>query len=309
VSGRVALARPVTQRPKSRQPGHTDQPGQAGQFGGGAIGNTPVQRLGRRLQALTPDHPQRYAVTQLSAESDPGPEWLRIAGVVPAMLSRAGAHLSLSPAVAGARMAGTLGYAVAGRLAVALAVTGQAFDVGPDSLMVQLDGDGLIERIGVRSPVLMVSAADPSIGPGPYPITRLADFAAVIAWSAARAWTTLGPLVDELHETVRYGRVPMWNLVGDAVLGPTTIVPRLAGGDQRAGRATGSAFLDALVEQGAPIRRRGTLRPPPTAEIPTSRMVATELLTTEVLTPVRGSCCLHFRQTQEMCASCPLAES
>lgn len=305
MSGRVALARAVTQRPRSRQLGQADQPGQASRPGarpGDAVtGNSPVQRLGRRLQALTPDHPQRYAVTDLSAESDRDPEWLPIAGVVPAMLSHAGEHLSLSPAVAGARMAGTLGYAVAGRLAVALAVTGQAFDVGPDSLMVRLDGDGLIERIGVRSPVLAVSAADPSIGPGPHPITRFADFGAVIAWSAARAWTTLGPLIDELHETLRYGRVPMWNLVGDAVLGPATIAPRLAGRDQRTGRATGSALLDALVEQGAPIRRRGTLRESPTPELPTSWVV-----TPEVLTPVRGSCCLHFRQTQEMCASCPL---
>jgi hypothetical protein len=243
------------------------------------------------LQALAPDHPQRYAVTNLSGGSGPNADWLPIAGILPTMVACAGEHLSFSPAVAGARMAGTLGYAVAGRLAVAIAVTGQAYDVGPDSLMVRLDGAGLVERIGVRNPVLVAAAADSSVGPRPGPVTRLADLDAVIRWAADRAWTTLEPLINELHEMTRYGRMPMWNLVADSVLGPATVAPRLAGRDQRAGRAAGSAFLDALVGSGAPIHRRGTLREQPTAE---------------VLTPVRGSCCLHFRQTQEKCASCPL---
>ena len=39
---------------------------------------------------------------------------------------------------------GALAAPVAGRLAVALAVAGQAYDVGPDSLMVRLDDQGLV---------------------------------------------------------------------------------------------------------------------------------------------------------------------
>jgi len=286
VPGPVVMTSRAAPRPRptgSRPGAGTPEPGR--------VGLGPVGRLGRRLQALAPDHPQRYAVTDLSGGSGPNADWLPMAGLLPTMVACAGEHLSVSPAVAGARMAGTLGYAVAGRLAVAIAVTGQAYDVGPDSLMVRLDDAGLVERIGVRNPALVAAAADSSVGPGPGPVTRLADLGAVIRWAADRAWTTLDPLINELHELTRYGRMPMWNLVADSVLGPATVAPRLADRDQLAGRAAGSAFLDALVDSGAPIHRRGTLRAQPAAE---------------VLTPVRGSCCLHFRQTQEKCASCPL---
>jgi FhuF-like iron-sulfur protein len=237
------------------------------------------------------------------------------------MVACAGDHLAFSPAVAGARMIGSLGYAVAGRLSVALAVTGRAYDVGPDSLAVRLDEDGLIEQVGVRSPVLAVAAAQsPDELPG---LIRLAEPSDVIAWAADRAWTTLDPLIDELHELTRYGRVPMWNLVADAVLGPATVAPRRAGLDQLTGRAIGSAFLDALVERGAPIHRRGTVRsadspsdlpvpgsadtpgpPNPLGSLPTPGSAETVELTV-----VRGSCCLYFRQSQEKCASCPLLAS
>ena len=286
--GPVVMTSPAAPRPR---PGGGPRPQPVTPVGpvgpAGPVG--PVERLGRRLKALTPDHPQRYAVTDLSGSASLDPGWHPAIDVLPAMVACAGEHLSVSPAVAGARMAGSLGYAVAGRLAVAIAVTGQAYDVGPGSLMVRLDDGGLIERIGVRGAVLTASAADPSLGPGP--VTRLADLPAVISWAADRAWATLNPLIDELHELTRYGRIPMWNLVADSVLGPATVAPRLAGRDQRAGRAAGSAFLDALVDLGAPIHRRGFLREPSPLG---------------VLTPVRGSCCLHFRQTQEKCASCPL---
>jgi hypothetical protein len=281
VPGPAVMTSPAAPRPR---PGGGPRPPAAVRTG-------PVERLGRRLQALTPDHPQRYAVTDLSGASALDPGWHAAIDALPAMVACAGEHLSVSPAVAGARMAGSLGYAVAGRLAVAIAVTGQAYDVGPGSLMVRLDDGGLIERIGVLEPGLVVSAADASFGPGPGPVTRLADLAAVIAWAADRAWATLNPLIDEVHEMTRYGRIPMWNLVADSVLGPATVAPRLAGRDQRAGRAAGSRFLDALVDRGAPVHRRGTLGEP---------------IALDVLTPVRGSCCLHFRQTQEKCASCPL---
>jgi hypothetical protein len=293
VPGPVAVTRPAPARPRPGL-GSESVEAQVGPWVGSAdpvrTGISRVDRLGRRLRALVPDHPQRYAVTDLSGRSAVEHGWIRAAHALPSMVAGAGDHLRVSPAVAGARMAGTLGYAAAGRLAVAIAVTGQAYDVGPQSLMVRLDDSGLVERIGVRNPVLVTAAADASVGPGPDPVTRLADLDAVIVWAADRAWATLAPLIEELHEVTRYGRVPMWNLVADSVLGPATIAPWLAGRDQRAGRAAGSAFLDALVARGAPIHRRGTLR----------------RSTLDGLTPVRGSCCLHFRQTQEKCASCPL---
>ena len=282
MSGPVVLTSRATPRPR---------PGSAANPGPTRI--SAVDRLGLRLRALTPATPHTYSVVDLSAEAFTGSAarsgWLPVTEALPAMLAGAGEHLCVSPAVTGARLIGSLGYAAAGRLAVALSVTGQAYDTGPGSLAVRLDDAGLIERIGVRDPTVAIPASEAT--PGLAPVIRLRDRAAVIAWAADRAWATLDPLIDELHAATRYGRVPMWNLVADSVLGPATVAPRLAGLDQRAGRATGWAFLDALVDRGAPIHRRGTLRPSPEPDL---------------LTPVRGSCCLVFRQSKEKCDSCPL---
>jgi hypothetical protein len=282
VSGPVLMTSRATPRPR---PGSVTNPA--------PTRISAVDRLGRRLRALTPATPHSYSVTDLSAEvgagSTDGPAWIPVTEALEAMLAGAGEHLSASPAVTGARVIGSLGYAAAGRLAVALSVTGQAYDTGPDSLAVRLDDAGLIERIGVHSPTVAIPASEAT--PGLAPVIRLRDRAAVIGWAAERAWTTLDPLITELHRATRYGRVPMWNLVADSVLGPATVAPRLAGLDQRAGRATGNAFLDALVDLGAPIHRRGTLRPSSGPDL---------------LIPVRGSCCLVFRQSREKCESCPL---
>jgi len=279
VPGPVALTRLAAPRQSPAPPPSRPVPGTAG------VG--PVERLGRRLQALAPEDPQRYAVCALSAGTLRDPGWQPVTGVLPAMLGGSGDHLRVSPAVAGARIAGSLGYAVAGRLAVALAVSGQAYDAGPDSLMVHLDDEGLIDRVGVRNPVVVTAAA---IAPWPGPVARFVDLAAVIAWAADRTLTTLAPLIDELQARTHYGRMPMWNLVADAVLSPVTLAPQPPGTDPGAGRAAGSAFLDALVDRGAPISRRGTLRPSGTGEP----------------IPVRGSCCLYYRQDQPKCDSCPL---
>jgi ferric iron reductase protein FhuF len=121
----------------------------------------------------------------------------------------------------------------------------------------------------------------------------LPELTELIAWAAERAWSTLDPLIEELHTVTRYGRTPMWNLVADAILGPATLAPAAAGMDQRAGRAVGTALIDALIVSGAPIRRRGTAHP----QWDGGRLT---------LAPVRGSCCLYFRQNQELCESCPL---
>jgi hypothetical protein len=230
--------------------------------------------------------------------------------VIAAMRSGDGEHLTISPAVAGARMAGSLGWAAAGRLGVAMAVTGQAYDVGPASLLLHLDDAGLVERIAVRGRALAVLPDNPHAARATAgratagratagratDVHVLPDLAALSGWAAARIVATLVPLIDELHRVTRFGRVPMWNLVADAVLGPATTVPRSAGLDQGAGREVGFALIDAMVAAGAPIRRVGTLRQPSADS-------------SGILEPVRGSCCLYFRQAQPKCATCPLINS
>jgi hypothetical protein len=238
------------------------------------------------LTTLSPEYPQAYGV------SDPGPDpvapdWVPVSDVVAAMISGKGPHLGISPAVAGARLAGSLGYAVAGRPAVALAAAGRMYDTGPESLMMRLDDEGLVERIGVRNRVLAVTEDDPVAGRDE--VLVLPDRPALIRWAAPGIWTALDRLIDEVHERTRYGRIPMWNLVADSVLGPAAAAAASAGLDHRVGYASGQALLDALVELGAPIHRRGSLLEPPG-----------ELLT------MRGSCCLYFRQDEEKCGTCPL---
>ena len=261
----------------------------------------PIRLLAARLRALTPGDPHRYGVSEfrssIPAQPEPDRGW-KPASAVPALIeimrSGSGKHLTISPALAGATMSGNLGYAAVGRLAVALSVAGQAYDTGPDSLMLRLTGEGLVEQIAVRRPILAVLPDDPLAGRPRVEV--LPDRAALIGWAAARAWATLAPLLEELHRTTRYGLVPMWNQVADSVLGPATVAPRLAGLDrpeQWSGRAVGTALINGLIARGAPIRRHGTVR----EELIDDRLA---------LAPVRGSCCLKFRQTQERCASCPL---
>jgi hypothetical protein len=274
--------------------------------------SSPVEQLSRRLRALSPDDPDRYGV-QGPVAAARGPvspstgsipvqypgapgelptDWLPVAdpvAVIAEMCARKGEHLSISPAVAGARIAGSLGWAAAGRPAVALAVTGQVYDTGPASLLVRLTAAGLVERIAVRSPlVAALAGARPAAGVQVQP-----DLAALTGWAAERIHATLAPLIAELHRVTRYRLAPMWDQVADAVLGPATVAAGLAGLDQRAGRASGLALIGALIEAGAPIRRIGTVR----------ELVVEGQLD---LQPVRGSCCLSYRQDQKLCASCPL---
>ena len=210
------------------------------------------------------------------------------------MLSSTGPHHRNAPAVRGARLIGSVGYAAVGRLSVAIAVAGQAYDTGPDSLMLRLDEEGLVEQIAVRSPRLAVLPEDPLAGT-PNVIT-VPDRAALVAWAARRAHATLTLLIEQIHAATRYGTVALWNQVADSVLGPSTKSPLLAGQDQEAGRAAGQLLLDALVAEGAPIRRRGTVR------------IAKTELGRPVLDPVRGMCCLFYRQDEEKCSGCPLVK-
>ncbi|MBT0771331.1 hypothetical protein KIH74_20505 [Kineosporia sp. J2-2] len=210
------------------------------------------------------------------------------------MLASKGPHLNHGPAVLGARLIGSLGYAAAGRLGIAIAVAGQAYDTGPASLMMRLDDDGLVQQIAVRSRRLAVLPSDPLAGSSG--VTTAEDLPALAAWAARGAHDTLAPLIERIHAHTRYGKVAMWNQVADSVLGPATKSPLLAGGDQEAGRAAGQLFLDALVAEGAPIRRRGTVR-----------FARTELAV-QYLDPVRGMCCLFYRQDEDKCGGCPLVD-
>ncbi len=252
----------------------------------------PVAILAQRLAALAPDSPYAYAAPDFH-DVPPGNSWLTVREVLPVMISSDGPHHHHGPAVRGARLIGSLGYAAVGRLSVAIAVAGQAYSTGPESLMLRLDEEGLVEQIAVRSPRLAVLPDDPLSGARN--VTTVPDLPALVAWAARGAYATLAPLIEMIHAETRYGTVAMWNQVADSVLGPTTKSPLLAGQDQQAGRATGQLLLDALVAEGAPIRRRGTVQ------------MAQNDLGQQVLDPVRGMCCLVYRQGDEKCSSCPLS--
>lgn len=245
----------------------------------------PTQVLGRRLAALNPGYPDSYGVRV----ARPGGDWLTPATVVAAMLRGAGDHLRLSPAVAGARLIGSLGYAALGRVGVAIAATGRAYSTAPETLLLQLGGEGLVERIAVSRPELAVPGDDPwrrLAG-----VTVLPDLDALVDWTAHRAHRTLGPLVEEVHEATGYGRQPLWNLVADTVLGPAAHAAALAGRDPAAAHRTADALLDALVARGALITRRGSLCGAGADGTPVTR---------------RGACCLYYRESAGTCAGCPL---
>jgi hypothetical protein len=253
------------------------------------IDANPVNLLAQRLAALNPQSPYAYAAPDF--QSLPAADsWFTVREVLPAMITSDGPHHRHGPAVRGARLIGSLGYAAVGRLAVAIAVAGQAYVTGPESLMLRLDEEGLVEQIAVRSPRLAVLPDDPLAG-APN-VTTVPDLAALVAWAARGAYATLAPLIEMIHSETRYGTVAMWNQVADSVLGPTTKSPLLAGQDQQAGRAAGQLLLDALVAEGAPIRRRGTVQ-----------------IAQNHLDPVRGMCCLVYRQGDEKCSSCPLSKA
>jgi len=260
---------------------------------------TPLEHLDARLRSLDPENPDRYGMTDLSARfpladglaaprARTGERWVPVDEVVTLMLAADAPHLRVSPAVAAARLIGSLAYAAAGRPAVAMAVAGQVYDTGPESLLLRLDDEGLVAEAGVRSGDLVSGRSDN--------LTEdLTD------WLATRVYATLGPLIQEIHAWTRYGVVPMWNLVTDSISGPCVTAVQQAGlglAGQQAALARSHLLLDALTGLGAPIRRRGT------AVVDGSALEVT-----------RGSCCLYYRQTtvvdgaecpEEKCSTCPL---
>ncbi|GAB3241375.1 hypothetical protein [Kineosporia babensis] len=253
------------------------------------IDANPVMLLAQQLTILDPGY-AALAFDQIG----PGSQWFTPREVMQAMLASRASHTQAGPAVMGARLAGSLGYAAAGRLGVAMAVAGRAYDTGPDSLMLRLDEDALVAQIAVRSARMAVLPNDPLAGRPD--VTVVEDRAALASWAARGAYATLAPLIDEVHAQTRYGGVAMWNQIADSVLSPATKAPLLAGQSQEAGRSIGQLLLDALVAEGAPIRRRGTVRP---AQSETGGAV---------LDPVRGMCCLVYRQDKDKCGGCPLVK-
>ncbi|MDP9826439.1 (2Fe-2S)-binding protein [Kineosporia succinea] len=249
-----------------------------------------MRLLAQRLTELDPESPHAYAAWPFGEVPERG-RWITPREVIEAMLTSEGPHLRHGPAVTGARLIGSLGYAAAGRLGVAIANTGQAYDTGPDSLVLRLDDEGLVAQIAVRSTRFAVLPTDELAGTPGVDVTE--DLAGLVSWAARNAYATLAPLIEQIHARTRYGTVAMWNQVADSVLSPTTKSPALVGGSQEAGRAAGQLFLDALVAEGAPIRRRGTVR----------------ILENSTLDPVRGMCCLFYRQDEEKCGGCPLVKT
>lgn len=257
------------------------------------IDANPIALLAERLTALDPESPHAYAAMEFG-HVGAGENWVTPREVMEVMLASSGPHHDFGPAVLGARLIGSVGYAAVGRLAVALAVAGQAYDSGPDSLMLRLDEEGLVTQIAVRSPHLAVLPEDQLSGNEN--VTTVEDRAALASWAARRAYATLTPLIEQIHAHTRYGKVAMWNQVADSVLSPATKSPLLAGESQEQGRALGQLLLDALVAEGAPIRRRGTVQ------------IAQTEAGRPVLDPIRGMCCLFYRQDEEKCGGCPLVK-
>ena len=253
--------------------------------------------LAEQLRGLWPAFPHLYGIDQRPIRSVAGPDWVDVHDAVPAMLDRAARQLSTSPGVLAARTTTSLAYAVIGRPGISLTLTRRVPDL--DSMMLRLSADGLVEQAAVTGATVALLTDDP-LAARP-DAAAFASLGALIDWTADRAIAILRPLLDDLHRRTRFGLVPMWNLAADSVLGPSTVVPLLVGRDQAGGRAVANALLDALVARGAPIRRRGT-----------TQLVALGRRT--VAAPVRGSCCLLYREatnqptSRSVCASCPLLD-
>ena len=162
--------------------------------------------------------------------------------------------------------------------------------LGP--LIVTADGGEVPITAGRDRVVLAVLPGDPVGTGGASHLVVLPSRTALIAWAAERAFASLTGFVEEVHAATGYGRIPMWNLIGDTVLGPCASAAALAGGSAADGHAVGTGLLDALVALGAPITRRGLLCSIASDGTPTVR---------------RGACCLYYRQSAgETCETCPL---
>lgn len=262
----------------------------------------PFARTRERLRTVLPGFPDVYAV---DAGAPAGPGWHRLDavladGTVARWCADARRPDGSAAAVAAVRVVGMLAHAVLGRLTAALALDRRAHDVSAANLAVHLDGDGWVDRVAVRDPTVTVLPGDPAAGA---PGTVLApDLPALLDGAAGRAVATLGPVVEQVRAASRFGVVAGWGVAADAVLSTASFVPLYLGRDERAGRAVGTALLDALVAHGARVRTRGGCT-----------TVARAGFALEV--PLRGSCCFAYRSApaverpgDEYCSTCPVLD-
>ena len=252
---------------------------------------SPLGDTAARLSRLTGDHPHVYAV-DLADTSVAG--WTPLSAVVPVLAGQAA--VTAPGAAAPVRVAGALAHAVAGRMTAALVVDRRSPVLEPAATVVRPDGAGHLERVAVTSPAIALLAGDPAAD---HPdALALPDEESLLRWAAGTIVGTLSPLFTELRAVTRFGIVPMWNMVGDSVLSMATWIPFLAGSDQGAGRALGDRLVDALVREGAPVRRRG-------------RTLCLTRTRSTFVASVDAACCMHYRTCPEVprvdayCVSCP----
>lgn len=264
-----------------------------------------LERSQQRLRSVRPDYPHVYSVT-VGVPAESGWTALDTAlgdGTVAAWYEAALRRDAVGgrSTVAAVRVIGSIAHAVLGRLTAALVAGGRAHDCSAANLAVHHDEDGHLDRVAVRRPAVLVLADDPAAG-DPDAVVH-PDQASLLAAAGAGAVAVLAPVIEQVRELSRFGVVPAWNVAADSVLGMSTFVPLYLGTDERAGRRTGEALLDALVAHGARIRTRGTCEP-----------VLRERA--EYLLPVRGSCCFHYKTEPEIeqpgdeyCTTCPLLDA
>ena len=197
----------------------------------------PVEELADRLRAIRPELPFLYSIDLLRPEILASDHWFRPAGVLEAMVARTGELLQDSPAgsaVAATRIVRSLAGAVLGRPAVGLLLARRVPQVGPGSLLLRLDGGGLVAQAAVTDPAVTMLPHDPMswhadarVLPGEAELTdRL----------AGQVVATLHPLIEDLHARSGFGVAPLCTRAAGSAPGPST------------------ARVDALVERGAPIR-------------------------------------------------------
>jgi hypothetical protein len=248
-----------------------------------------------RLRGLRPAYPETYTV-RIGVPAEPG--WRSLADAAPDVAqwcarAREEDNPGRLASVAATSVAGTLVHAVLGRVCAAVLLERRAWDVRAGHLFVHADTG----RVAVRDASLLVLPGDVAAGdPG---VEVVADTDALLDRVAEAAVATLGPLLDAVRAATRYGLVPLWNGVGDAVRGAATYVPLYAGTDRAAAAELGDALVDALAAHGARIRHRGGTE-------------SVQRGADTYAVPVRAACCLYYktepqveRASDAYCMTCP----
>lgn len=216
----------------------------------------PLMRASARLRSLNPDYPRMYAVATMANESKRR-WWQLAAGLddcrVEQMVARSMEDLE-EPESAAIQVATALVHAVVGRVSAMLVLEGRAWDPGIDNLWIHMDSDGCIDWAGVTSPVLRVLPGD-ALANEPGAVTLPCE-QALLVWTAHRCITSLEAVLRSFASRSPIDARVFWSLVGDSVLGASTLVPVLAGTYASESARRGQALLDAFVAAGAPVRNR-----------------------------------------------------